>query len=113
MVSAIEEFDHSEDATHCLIESWKAGDFDKLNEFASLTEMSPEFEQSFMTQRNIDWAKQLSEPSWSPKRKGSYVMVVGALHLIGEQSVLNLLKDSGFKISQLSQSKAANCEFEY
>ncbi|MGY3687973.1 TraB/GumN family protein [Vibrio coralliilyticus] len=113
LVSAIEEFDHSEDATHCLIESWKAGDLDKLNEFASLTEMSPEFEQSFMTQRNINWAKQLSEPSWSPKRKGSYVMVVGALHLIGEQSVLNLLKDSGFKISQLSQSKAANCEFEY
>ncbi|CAM2848332.1 TraB/GumN family protein [Vibrio neptunius] len=113
LVSAIEEFDHSEDATHCLIESWKAGDLDKLKEFANLTEMSPELEQSFLTQRNINWAKQLSEPSWSPKRKGSYVMVVGTLHLVGEQSVLNLLKDSGFKISQLSQSKAANCEFEY
>ncbi|MDC5703498.1 TraB/GumN family protein [Vibrio europaeus] len=113
LISAIEEFDHSEDATHCLIESWKAGDMRKLEEFASLTQMSPDFEKSFLIDRNLDWAEKLSNPKWLPKAKGAYVIVVGTLHLIGEQSVLQLLKDEGFKVTQLSKSKASNCEFKY
>lgn len=113
LVSAIEEFDHSEDATHCLIESWKAGDMSKLEEFASLTQMSPEFEKSFLIDRNLDWAEKLSNPKWLPKSKGSYVIVVGTLHLLGEQSVLQLLEDEGFKVTQLSKSKTSNCEFKY
>lgn len=113
LISAIEEFDHSEDATHCLIESWKAGDMSKLEEFASLTQMSPDFEKSFLIDRNLDWAEKLSNPKWLPKAKGSYVIVVGTLHLLGEQSVLKLLKDEGFKVTQLSKSKASNCEFKY
>ncbi|MCG9575619.1 TraB/GumN family protein [Vibrio tubiashii] len=113
LISAIEEFDHSEDATHCLIESWKAGDMSKLEEFASLTQMSPDFEKSFLIDRNLDWAEKLSNPKWLPKAKGSYVLVVGTLHLLGEQSVLQLLKDEGFKVTQLSKSKTSNCEFKY
>ena len=113
LISAIEEFDHSEDATHCLIESWKAGDMSKLEEFASLTQMSAEFERSFLIDRNLDWAEKLSNPKWLPKAKGSYVIVVGTLHLLGEQSVLKLLKDEGFKVTQLSKSKTSNCEFKY
>lgn len=113
LISAIEEFDHSEYTTHCLIESWKAGDMSKLEEFASLTQMSPDFEKSFLIDRNLDWAEKLSNPKWLPKSKGSYVIVVGTLHLLGEQSVLKLLKDEGFKVTQLSKSKTSNCEFKY
>lgn len=112
LVSAIDEFDHSEDATTCLIESWRKGDLAKLNQFAQLAEMSPEFERAFLTDRNIDWAKQLEAPSWSSEQKGNYLMVVGALHLLGEQSVLSLLEDRGFTVEQLSSSEEAHCEFE-
>lgn len=112
LVSAIEEFDHSEDATICLIESWKAGDLEKLNEFSQLSEMSPEFERAFLTDRNIAWTKQLENPSWAAKKRGRYLMVVGALHLIGKQSVLELLKGRGFRVEQLSTSEQAHCEFE-
>ncbi|KHA60390.1 polysaccharide biosynthesis protein GumN [Vibrio variabilis] len=113
LVSAIEEFDHSEDATRCLIKSWQAGDLDKLIEFSSLTEMSPEFEQSFLIDRNLNWVKQLASPDWSKGNKGSYMMVVGTLHLIGEHSVIELLKQDGFAVKQLSESKQAFCEFQY
>jgi len=113
LISAIEEFDHSEDATHCLIKTWKAGDIEKLNEFAQLTEMSEEFEKSFLTDRNLDWAQQLAKPSWSKEKKGTFLMVVGSLHLVGENSVLDLLQQDGFKVTQLSKSKPALCEFEY
>ncbi|RTZ15359.1 TraB/GumN family protein [Vibrio aquaticus] len=113
LLSAIEEFDHSEEMTHCLIKTWKAGDIEKLNEFAQLTEMSEEFEKAFLTDRNLDWAQQLASPSWSKEKKGTYLMVVGSLHLVGENNVLALLKEGGFKVTQLSQSKPALCEFEY
>jgi uncharacterized protein YbaP (TraB family) len=113
LVSAIEEFDHSEGSTHCLIDSWKAGDINKLDEFAGLTEMSPEFEAAFLTDRNLDWAEKLSNPDWLPDDKGNYFVVVGTLHLIGDQSVLKLMKEKGFKVSQLSTSTKAQCEFKY
>ncbi|KLN62878.1 TraB/GumN family protein [Vibrio sp. VPAP30] len=113
LVSVIEEFDHSENATHCLIESWKAGDISKLEEFASLTQTSPEFEKSFLIDRNLDWVAKLSNPEWLPKQKGEYVIVVGTLHLLGDQSVLKLLENEDFKVTQLSESIASNCEFKY
>jgi uncharacterized protein YbaP (TraB family) len=113
LLSALEEFDHSEEMTHCLIKTWKAGDIEKLNQFAQLTEMSEEFESAFLTDRNLDWAQQLANPSWSKEKKGTFLMVVGSLHLVGENNVLALLKEGGFKVTQLSKSKSALCEFEY
>ncbi|KJY85354.1 polysaccharide biosynthesis protein GumN [Vibrio galatheae] len=113
LVSAIEEFDHSEQTADCLIESWKVGDQDKMLEFGKLTEISPELEHIFVTLRNVNWAKQLATPSWSPEKKGSYVMVVGALHLLGEQSVLKLLEADGFKVTQLSKSQVSRCEYKH
>lgn len=113
LVSILDEFDHSEDAMRCLITSWKSGDIEKLNEFASLTKMSPEFEHAFLTTRNVDWAKKLSDPQWLPEQTGTYVVIVGTLHLIGQQSVLALLAADGFKVKQLSNSEPARCEFKF
>lgn len=110
--SAIEEFDEAEQATHCLIDTWKAGDLVKLNEFAQKTEMSPEFEDAFIFKRNQNWASKLAEPSWLPEPHGTYLMVVGSLHLVGEQNVLSLLKDKGFKITQVSKSGSVSCSFD-
>ncbi|NVD06062.1 TraB/GumN family protein [Vibrio sp. JPW-9-11-11] len=113
LVSVIEEFDHSEGSLRCLITSWKNGDMAKLDEFANLTAMSEEFEYAFLTSRNLDWAQKLSTPDWLPNRQGTYVVVVGTLHLIGEQSLLKMLETEGFSVKQLSQSKPTGCEFKY
>ncbi|EGU45196.1 hypothetical protein VIOR3934_10685 [Vibrio orientalis CIP 102891 = ATCC 33934] len=78
LLSAIEEFDHSEEMTHCLIKTWKAGDIEKLNEFAKLTEMSEEFETAFLTERNLNWAQQLASPSWSKEKKEHSLWLSGA-----------------------------------
>ncbi|MBU2895737.1 TraB/GumN family protein [Vibrio hepatarius] len=113
LLSALDEFDRSEDLTKCLIASWKAGDLQKLNQFSKLTEMSPELENAFISQRNLNWAEKLAKTDWSKKSKASYLVVVGTLHLIGENNLLTLLKAKGFKVTQISKSHAANCEFEY
>ncbi|HAS61330.1 MAG TPA: TraB/GumN family protein [Vibrio sp.] len=113
LTSAIDDFDHMEDAAHCLIKSWKHGDINKLNEFARLSEMSPELEDAFLFQRNRDWAKQLANGTLFPNHEGNYLIVVGALHLLGRNSVLELLQAQGFTVTQRSKSTTANCEFKY
>ncbi|WP_299686272.1 TraB/GumN family protein [uncultured Vibrio sp.] len=112
LLSSLEEFDQIGSATHCLIESWKSGDRAKLEQFAKQSEMSPELEKAFLTDRNIDWANKLSTNDWKLDSSGNYLVVVGTLHLIGEGNLLQLLQNEGFSVSQLSKSEQAQCEFE-
>ncbi|MDH5925156.1 TraB/GumN family protein [Vibrio lentus] len=112
LVSSLEEFDQTDRVVHCLIESWKAGDVSKLEEFAKLSEMPTELEKAFLTDRNIDWANKLSANDWKLDSKGHYVLVVGTLHLIGEGNLLQLLEEKGFNVTQQSQSQKAQCQFE-
>ncbi|WP_373950085.1 TraB/GumN family protein [Vibrio pomeroyi] len=112
LVTSIEEFDQTDRVVHCLIESWKAGDVTKLEEFAELSEMPSELEKAFLTDRNVDWANKLSANDWKLDSKGHYVLVVGTLHLIGDGNLLQLLEDKGFSVTQQSQSQQAQCQFE-
>ncbi|MFA0015156.1 TraB/GumN family protein [Vibrio lentus] len=112
LVTSIEEFDQTDRVVHCLIESWQAGDVTKLEEFAELSEMPTELEKAFLTDRNVDWANKLSSNDWKLDSKGHYVLVVGTLHLIGEGNLLQLLKEKGFNVTQQSQSRQAQCQFE-
>ena len=112
LISSLEEFDQTDRVVHCLIESWKAGDLAKLEAFAELSEMSPKLEKSFLTDRNIDWANKLSANDWKLDSKGNYLIVVGALHLVGKGNLLELLEDKGFNVTQQSQSQQAQCQFE-
>ncbi|MFS1460045.1 polysaccharide biosynthesis protein GumN [Vibrio lentus] len=112
LVSSLEEFDQTDRVVHCLIESWKAGDVTKLEDFAKLSEMPTELEKAFLTDRNVDWANKLSANDWKLDSKGHYVLVVGTLHLIGEGNLLQLLEEKGFNVTQQSQSQQAQCQFE-
>ncbi|MGR5000790.1 TraB/GumN family protein [Vibrio celticus] len=112
LVSSLEEFDQTDSVVHCLIESWKAGDVAKLEEFAKLSEMPTELQKAFLTDRNIDWANKLAANDWKLDSKGNYLIVVGALHLVGEGNLLQLLKEKGFNVTQQSQSQQAQCQFE-
>lgn len=111
LVSIIDEWESNETMTHCMIESWKAGDRLNLEKMMHLTEMSPEMEQAFVIDRNQDWANKISSGKFLPNPKGQYVMIVGALHLIGQQSFIELLEKKGFNITQKNRSQKANCEF--
>ena len=112
LLTSLEEFDQTDRVVHCLIESWKAGDESKLEDFAELSEMPAELEKAFLTDRNVDWANKLSANDWKLDTKGNYLLVVGTLHLIGEGNLLELLKKKGFTVNQQSQSQKAQCQFE-
>lgn len=58
---------------------------------------TPEDRWVILDQRNIRWAEQL------PKQleKGSNFIVVGALHLPGENGIINLLRKQGYKVKHV------------
>lgn len=85
-----------------LIEAWRIGDTAFLEE-NMLREMQdyPELNQVIVVNRNKDWAAQIEELM---DDEDDYLIIVGALHLIGEEGVPRLLLSRGHKVSQLRQS---------
>ncbi|ENM8381435.1 TraB/GumN family protein [Vibrio alginolyticus] len=110
LLSSIEEYDGGEELVQCLIESWKSGDGSMLVE-ASLTDhTTEEFNQAFLYERNRDWAKKLDTGSVLPQQSGRYTVVVGGLHLVGKDNLIELLKNRGFNIKPLGKPRQANCD---
>lgn len=82
-----------------LKDAWKNGDNKKMAELAiePLKEF-PDTYQSLVVKRNKAWVPQIEAML---KTKEIEMVLVGALHLAGDESVLNLLKALGYKIEQL------------
>ncbi|MEZ8826810.1 TraB/GumN family protein [Vibrio amylolyticus] len=111
LLAAIEEYHQTEKMTSCLTESWIAGDIDKLNEFAEASEFSEDFSKLFITDRNSDWATKLNSQEFLTDTSGQYLVVVGTLHLVGNNSLIDELKAQGFSVEKLSKSRSVNCDF--
>lgn len=109
LTSILNDYDKGEQLTDCLINSWKAGDAQKLVESADLSSVSDTFTEQFLYQRNRDWATKLDNGTILPKPAGRYLVVVGALHLVGKDNLIDLLTQKGFQIAQLSDSQIAHC----
>ena len=83
-----------------VIGAWRRGDADKLA--ALLSEEYKEFPalyQLLVTQRNRSWEPQIQRYLHDSH---NYFVVVGALHLVGQGGLLELLRKDGFKIEQLN-----------
>ncbi len=81
-----------------LIEAWRAGDAAALAEL--LTDAYEEFPELYgpLTEdRNRAWVEQL-EPMLDDR--DDYLVVVGALHLVGRNSVVELLRGRGHRVTQ-------------
>lgn len=83
-----------------LIAAWRAGDDQALADtLAESFEDYPQVYASIVTARNHQWADRLIELSRSGP---DALVVVGALHLVGRQSVINLLRARGYTVRRWS-----------
>ncbi|MEE8118202.1 MAG: TraB/GumN family protein, partial [Gammaproteobacteria bacterium] len=82
-----------------LVGFWLAGDIDELYRITQedLKEY-PEVHEIILLQRNRNWIPQLEREL---KHGGTVLVVVGALHLVGEDGVVQLLQKRGYKITRL------------
>lgn len=111
LTALIDDWEKSDAMTRCMIDSWVAGDQANLENMMKLNEFSSELESTLVTNRNHDWVNKLTSGNFLPNPQGQYLMVVGALHLIGHDNVLALLSQNGFTVTRLNQSTKAGCQF--
>ncbi|MEM0912536.1 MAG: TraB/GumN family protein [Pseudomonadota bacterium] len=96
----LKDLSRSDEVVTNLHEGWKAGDMDKLTEVA-IDEWKREFPSvyaDFLTKRNNAWYPQIVEMLEDDQVE--YVLV-GALHLAGEDGLIYLLEQDGYKVEKL------------
>jgi uncharacterized protein YbaP (TraB family) len=83
-----------------LIKSWRAGDEIWIDEYLSenVRKEFPKLYKRLLTDRNRGWIPHLETLMDSGKRT---LVVVGVGHLVGEDSVIDLLKARGYKLKKM------------
>ena len=83
-----------------LIKSWRAGNEAEIDEYLSesMRKEFPKLYKRLLTDRNRDWVPHLETLIDSGKRT---LVIVGVGHLVGEDSVINMLKSKGYKVKKM------------
>ncbi|MGR5284729.1 TraB/GumN family protein [Vibrio maritimus] len=107
LLQTIQEWPYTENNIQCLIKSWSSGDVANLETMLKIDSDNDDFYQRFLIDRNRKWVQSLLTSS--EYQSGTFFIAVGALHLVGQESLVVLLKQQGYSIEQLSHSKSAHC----
>ena len=85
-----------------MIEAWRNGDVAYLekNLLADMQDY-PELNQTIVVDRNVNWTNEIEDML---DDEIDYLIVVGTLHLVGEDGVPQLLEARGHEVTQLRQS---------
>ena len=99
LLQTLQELDDLEEEMEQMVEAWSRGEVEVLEE---LTQESfkefPGLYQRLIVERNKNWLLKI-EPILN--RPGTTMVVVGALHLVGSESVVELLQEQGYTVKQL------------
>jgi hypothetical protein len=101
LLQSLAESVEIEDIMDELVRAWRYGDVGYL-ESQMLVEMQdyPELYEAIVTERNRNWVGIIEEFT---KAEDDFLVVVGALHLIGEDGVPALLAERGYEVVQMHQ----------
>jgi hypothetical protein len=81
-----------------LVRAWQSGDAEKLAQLLSTEyEQFPDLYKRLTVDRNRAWAGRLAGLLHD---HDDYLVVVGALHLVGPESVVDLLRKRGYTVTQ-------------
>lgn len=84
-----------------MIDAWRIGDI-VLMEDTVLADMQdyPELNRTIVIDRNLDWTNQIEDLL---DDEDDYMIIVGTLHLVGEEGVPKLLVERGHAVTQMRQ----------
>ena len=96
LAKVLQELDTTRVKVIEMVNAWKSGDSDKLASMVKVEfEGHPEVYARMLVERNQKWVKQIEDLSG---QDGNSLVVVGAAHLVGDDSILELLKKKGFEV---------------
>jgi uncharacterized protein YbaP (TraB family) len=96
---AIEEPAKAKVQFDAMVAAWMSGDVDAIGRtFNSEFQASPELKQALLLQRNANWSYWLHSRLAQP---GTLLVAVGAGHLAGSDSVVEMLKKRGLRVQRI------------
>jgi uncharacterized protein len=98
LLYSVEDAERATQEIDALIAAWRRGDAEGLAALLSEGfDEYPELYRPLTVERNRKWLADLANLL---DDKDDYLVVVGALHLVGEDSVVELLRGRGYKVTQ-------------
>ncbi len=104
MKASLRDINKMESIFSDMVKAWRTGDQDSLEKLV-IDETKRDYPKAYtnlLVNRNKAWLPQIEKLIQSP---GTEFVLVGVGHMLGEEGLLNLLKQRGYKITQLSSLK--------
>jgi len=99
LLQTLEEAGSLTDNLETIVTAWKQGDIETLgNLLLEGMDEQPEVYDQLLVRRNRRWTKIIIEMTNDSQ---DYLIIVGALHLIGEDSIQNMLGEAGIQTRRL------------
>ena len=99
MASVAVSPDRSAASFEAMVDAWSGGDDDLLAALLNDSLSQPEVFEALLTARNRAWVPQIE--SLLAREGEDALVVVGAGHLVGERSVVALLREAGYAVARL------------
>jgi len=96
ILQSLEELDFIETEVNNLVQAWVQGDAQGVTVMGESLMEFPEVYASLMTDRNNQWMDRIDVLL---RGKETNLVVVGVLHLLGDDGLVAMLRDKGFRVS--------------
>ena len=102
LLQSLEDAATLEEQVDSIVAAWRSGDTATLEELMlEGFRSAPGLEDALLVQRNRNWIRPIMQLQ---NQSDNYLVIVGAMHLIGRDSVVAMLKNKGVKVRQLSNA---------
>ncbi len=98
LLQSLEDLKNIEARMNGMVEAWTQGNVKELERLLEGMREYPELYQALVVSRNKAWLPQIEK---ALQQSQPVFIVVGTLHLLGEEGLLTLLKEKGYAIEQL------------
>lgn len=101
LTSGLAEIDTATKDLGALVDAWKAGDTEALNKLLIEDDLGaiPEVYDALLKNRNANWAPEID--TLMKSETGTFLIAVGTAHLIGKDSVIEMLKPLGYTAERI------------
>jgi uncharacterized protein len=94
----LDDADDTLDSADAVVAAWRSGDVVRLERLLrESSEQYPELFRMLTTDRNRRW---LPTVTGLLAERQDYLVIVGALHLVGQDGLVNLLRQAGYQVEQ-------------
>jgi uncharacterized protein YbaP (TraB family) len=102
LLQSLEDAATLEEQVDSIVAAWRSGDTTTLEELMlEGFRSAPGLEDAMLVQRNRNWVRPIMQLQNQPD---NYLVIVGAMHLIGRKSVVAMLENEGVKVRQLTDA---------